>query len=63
MRAKFQTESPDEISMTLTMTMPLGQWKKLRSQLAQDWPSWDVGRQISDMVRQAEEKFYPTSEE
>ena len=32
MTTKFKIENPDTIQMTLTLTMPLGQWRKLKDE-------------------------------
>jgi len=47
------------IELQLTVTMPLSQWRELKSQMGDKWPSWDFARAIGDMIRQAEKHFYP----
>jgi hypothetical protein len=59
MKAKIKAQKPDEIEMELTLTMRLKDWKELRSQVQQAWPSWEVGSAISDLINQAEKHFYP----
>ena len=53
MKAKFKIENPETVEMSLTITMPVSDWKRLNAQLATDYPAWKVGRAISDMVEAA----------
>lgn len=55
--ARFQAENPEEIVMALTLTMPVREWRQLRTQLSSAHPSWKVGSMISDMVLEACQKF------
>lgn len=59
MRTKFEVEEPSDITMTLTVTMKLGEWKTLQSQLADKYPSWKLSAAITDMVLLATKTFYP----
>jgi len=59
MKANFTTTNPGDIEMTMELTMNLKEWKKLKNQLSEDWPSWDLGSKITSMVYQAEQSFYP----
>ena len=58
----MSVENPDDIDMKLTVTMSLGQWKKLRNQLKHEWPSSDIGSKIIDMIYQANKHFYPNED-
>ena len=51
-KAYFQPTDPDYINMTLTLTMTLGEWKRLK--LDHDYPGWRIQNIIGDMVKQAE---------
>jgi len=57
MTTTLKVEKPDAIEMTLTMTMPLGHWKKLKNQLANNFPAWDLSTAITEMVNKAETHF------
>jgi len=59
MESSFKVVDADKIELTLTLTANLKTWKELRGQLTEEWPSWDVGSQITDMICQAEKHFYP----
>ena len=59
MHLKFEAENQDDIQFRLEVSMSLGEWKQLRAQLKDGWPSWKVSEQISNMIRQAEHRYYP----
>jgi hypothetical protein len=63
MTAKLQTTNPDEIEFTLTLTMPLRDWRRLQGQLQTDFPSWQLSAEITGMVIQAQKVFYPEVKE
>ena len=64
MQTEFKVADPDEIEMELTIKMPLHRWKELKTQLtSRDFPSWDLGRKITDMIHQAQIHFYPKESE
>jgi hypothetical protein len=59
-KASLQAENPSDIEFTLSITMPLRDWKRLRDHLDGDgWPMWEIGSKISGMVRMAEMRFDP----
>ncbi|MBU9293049.1 hypothetical protein KTD18_15990 [Burkholderia multivorans] len=62
MKSEFKILRPDEVPMTLTMTMTLGEWKKLQEQLATTYPSWKLSANIGEMVRLATTTFAETKE-
>jgi hypothetical protein len=62
MNAKLTVENPQEIEMTLTVTLKLRDWLVLKAQLADSWPSWHLSQQIADMSRLAQTTFYPKTE-
>lgn len=59
MERELKVTKPDEIVFTLELTMTLREWKKIKAQLATEWPSWELGDEISNMIRQANAKFWP----
>ncbi len=64
MNAKFKAENPNEIEMTLTVTMPLKEWKRLRDQLEpRNYPSSLFFKKINELVNHAEEHFHPLNVE
>lgn len=56
---KFKATNPDDIEMTLTVTMSLRDWKKLKKQLTGEYPSLKLVSEISSMIYQAEKHFVP----
>lgn len=57
MKTAFKIEDPNEVSMTLTVTMTLAQWRALQSQLQSKYPSWKLSSAITEMVHQATNVF------
>ncbi len=57
MKTRFQAENPETIEMTLTVTMPLAAWRKLREQLGEGYPGWELRSAISGMVLHATKHF------
>ncbi|WP_321789372.1 hypothetical protein [Burkholderia pyrrocinia] len=62
MKSEFKIQRPEDVPMTLTMTMTLGEWKKLQEQLATIYPSWKLSSNIGAMVRLATTTFAETKE-
>lgn len=59
MQMKFEPTAPDRIDFTLTITMPLGDWKKLKTQLPHVYPASQINDKIYDMMRKAVKHFEP----
>lgn len=57
MRTAFKIEAPDDVPMTLSVTMTLRQWRELRSQLQSTYPSWKLSAVINEMVHEATTVF------
>jgi len=63
MKATFQFVNPDDITASITMTATVKEWRELSSQLSTEtWPSWDFRSKITDVIRQAEQRFYDNQE-
>ena len=60
MKTKFKLENPDEMDATLTVTMSLGDWKRLSGQLSTAWPSSKLEYAIADVLRKAQRTFEPS---
>lgn len=58
MKATFKASDPKDLTFTLTVSMSLEHWKALRAQLGDQWPSWQFGAAIRDLVTKAEQTFY-----
>lgn len=59
-RTRFKIDKPDAMEATLTVTATVSEWRELRDQLGERWPSWDFARQIGNVIRQAERVFDAT---
>lgn len=46
--------STDNVEVTMTITMPMRDWKALRDDLPTRWPAWKIGSAISQVVRALE---------
>jgi hypothetical protein len=55
MRGTFKIEKPEDIDLTLTVTMSLREWRVLKDQMTSDHPSWKLRGLIGDAVRKAEQ--------
>lgn len=62
MRTKFEFNKPDDLVATVSVTMSVKEFRELRKQLKNEWPSWKLGDAIGDVIRQAETVFYATEE-
>ena len=62
MRASAQVKNPDSIEIQMSITMPMGEWRKLKDQIKGigSYPSWQLHNKIVDLVIQAEKTFYTT---
>lgn len=59
MKATMRVENPDDVEVTMTLTMPLGAWKKLRSQLDSSslavYPACDLWKAITELSAQTQQ--------
>jgi hypothetical protein len=49
-KASATVDQPENVPVTLTITMSLGEWKKLREQTGTQYPGWKLGELISEVV-------------
>jgi hypothetical protein len=54
----FRMTTPEKANFTISITMSLGDWKKLREQLANVYPGWTLSSKIDEVVKQAEKVFW-----
>lgn len=63
-RAKFKLDNPGDMLATMTLTMTIDAWSKIRANLkTYEWLSCDVTQAIDDLVSQAEAKFSHSHED
>ena len=48
---------------TLEVTMTIGEWIELRSQLENSYPSWKLSNEISSVINKIETTFRPDIQE
>jgi len=58
-------KNPDEIECTLSFTLRLREWKKIKQTLLKNsaWAEMELISDISDLVSQLEDTFYPKSKD
>lgn len=56
-RATYQLVNVDDVFATMTLTMSIKEWRELRAKMPQEWPAWEFGSRISEMIRHAEKQF------
>jgi len=59
---RFQVDAPEAMLVTATVTMTLGDWRRLKSQLEggaqhSSFPAWKLIEIIRDLVDRAEQHF------
>ena len=67
MKAVSRLENPDDAEVTLAITMPLKDWKRLQSQLeaseiSSSYPSWRFLGLIRELAATTEAHFTQTTE-
>lgn len=68
MKAVFKIKDPNSVEVEMSITMTLGDWKKLRTHLNESEsaslsPSWQLITAIRDLTAQAEAKFEHSEQE
>lgn len=53
---------PERVDVTLTITMPLREWKLIRKELPRSHPHWELTNIINDAVDKVEQAFLPRTE-
>lgn len=61
MRLNLRLADPDKLEATATITMTVGEWRRLREQLVSQHPSWRLASAIDEAIRDAERVFYSQS--
>ena len=57
-KARMMVERPDEIEMTLKLTMSMKEWDELREQLKLSHPSSELVRAINVMLSNARKVYF-----
>ena len=49
-KSQIALENTDEIEATLSITMSIGDWKRLRADLPTKFPAWKLSETIGDLI-------------
>jgi len=63
MISRYKIQKLDDVNATLSVTMTIQAWRELREQLAQKYPSWQFGDNISQMLLKFDKHFEVYEEE
>jgi hypothetical protein len=58
MKARFMIERPDEVEVTMKITMTAKEWCNLRDQLEGKWPSSRLSQAITHVLSEARKVYY-----
>lgn len=50
MKGRMKIERPDDVEVTLTITMTAKKWCEIRDQLANKYPSWQLSSLITNTL-------------
>lgn len=57
MKTEMRVADPGKVEITLTVTMPLADWKRLKADLPAAYPGWKLSEAIGSAVRSVEQTF------
>lgn len=57
MKATFALVNPGNAVAAMTITMTVSEWKQLKHQLPQDYPSWAFASLLRQVIADAEKTF------
>lgn len=68
MKAVAEINNPNAVEISMTMTMPFGDWKRLLEQLQAStlrtsYPAYQLIDQLSNLVRRVEKEIFEKSNE
>lgn len=52
MRTRMKIENPEEVEVTLVVTMKASAWEALRDELPNKWPASELTYRINDLLAQ-----------
>lgn len=58
-KVDYHASAPDDIPMSMTVTMSVSNWRRLRAGLVEHgaYPGWKIANEIANMLEQAERHF------
>lgn len=63
MRVAAKLSVPDDVSMTLTVSMSIKHWREFRKGLRTQWPDWEIAGAIDSAISQAEKTSWDIVED
>lgn len=57
MKAIIKIANPENVEVSMTITMTLEAWKRLREEISNIWPGWQLRGMITDMITKAQTQF------
>jgi len=63
MKATIELENTDELEATISLTMRIRDWKALREQMSNEYPSWKLSGLINTLTYKAEKQILEKTEE
>jgi hypothetical protein len=63
MHSLMKIEKPDDVRVSLTVTMTAKEWEELRGQLSAKWPSSELTYQITNLLAQTRKVLWVQRED
>lgn len=57
LKATIKIQCPEDVEVSMTLTMPLREWIELHGQLPSKYPAWRLTAAINQLVSQAKAQF------
>lgn len=57
MKTKFKVEGPENVELTMELTMTVRHWREIKTQLGTAWPSSELYSHISSLINQVEQEW------
>ena len=51
MKAHARVLNPDNVTLELTLSLTVSEWKQIEAKLPNEWPHWQLGSVISSAIR------------
>jgi len=50
MRGRVEVTNPDKVELTMTLTLPISQWRSIMRTMPETWPECDFANLIADAI-------------
>lgn len=58
MKFEMDIKNPDEVEVSLNITMKMKEWKHLKNQLQSSYPSWKLSSIIGQVIERIEKTIF-----